>query len=89
MAIWLLLPAAVFAYLAYDAWRLRTPENPLSYSVEAEVRGEPVAHVSLQEQSQRKVWGRRYGIGDPGGIFWLWVILGVGCFGGALIGAYS
>lgn len=89
MTIWLLIAAALFTYLAYDAWRLRVRSRSVPYASEAEIRGEPVAHVSLREQAQRQAWSQRYGVGDVGGIFWVWAILGIGCLAGALIGTYA
>ncbi len=54
MALWLLIPAVVFTYLAFDAWRLRTPAGSSPYAIEANARGEPVSHVPLHEQSRRQ-----------------------------------
>jgi hypothetical protein len=86
MAVWLLILAAVFAFLAYDAWRLRVSTHDAPYSIEAEARGEPVAHVPLHEQARRRAWARHHGVGKPGGICWVWLTLAAGCLVGAFLG---
>jgi hypothetical protein len=89
MALWLLIPAAFFTYLAFDAWRLRAPAGSSPYAIEASVRGEPVSHVPLHEQARRQAWTQRFGIGNLGGMFVVWTVLAVGCLVGALTGAFA
>jgi hypothetical protein len=89
VAIWLLIPAALFAYLAFDAWRLGTSSEAAPYDTEAKVRGEPLDGVPLHEQMRRKAWSRRYGMGEPSQVLWVWLILAVGCLAGAAFGAVT
>ena len=84
---WLLLAAAiVFAWLAYDAWKLATPAAEVPYSVTAKGLGQTVDGVSLQEQERRKNWNLRYGLGDLNQTVWLWAILALACTVGSIVG---
>jgi hypothetical protein len=89
LAIWLLIPAALFAYLAFDAWSLGSTSESAPYNIEANVRGEPLNGVPLREQIRRKAWSRRYGIGEPSQVLWVWLILAAGCLAGAAFGAVT
>jgi hypothetical protein len=86
MAIWLLLPAALFSYLAYDAWRISSPSQDVPYELEAKERGESVAGLPVSEQLKRREWHRRYGVGQTSDIVWLWAILAAACLAGAALG---
>lgn len=83
MTLLLLLAASVFGLLAIDAWRMGSPSHNAPYEVEAKERGESVAGVPLSEQLRRQSWHRRYGLGAPGGIVWLWSMLA----GGSVVAA--
>ncbi|MDM0078640.1 hypothetical protein QTH90_29830 [Variovorax sp. J2P1-59] len=81
---WVLLAVAVvFAFLAYDAARLSSPETDVPFALTAKGWGEDVAHVSLAEQEKRKQYSRLRGIGDLNQSVWLFVILCIGCLAGA------
>jgi hypothetical protein len=84
MTLLLLLAAAVFGLLAVDAWRIGRPPHDAPYQVEAKERGESVAGVPVSEQLRRQAWHRRFGLGAPGEIVWLWSILAGGCLAAAL-----
>jgi hypothetical protein len=80
MNSWLLLFAAiVFAWLAYDAWRIAVPQADVPYALTAEGLGQDIKGVPLQEQKKRKDWNSRYGLGDLSQAVWLWGILAIGC----------
>ena len=62
---WILpFAAVVFAWLAYDAWKIAAPAAEVPYSVTAKGLGQSVDGVPLQEQERRKNWNSRYGLGD-------------------------
>lgn len=84
MALWLLIPAALFLYLAFDAWRLSVPKHDSLYRSEAESRGEALGGVPLSEQIQRQSWSRRYGGGATSQVVWVWLLLAFGCLAGAV-----
>lgn len=87
MSSWLLLFAAfVFAWLAYDAWRVATPAKDVPYAVTAKGLGQDVSGVPLQEQNVRKEWNARYGMGDLSQTVWLWGVLALTCGIGAAAG---
>ena len=87
---WLLLSAAlVFAWLAYDAWRIAIPTAGVPYSVTANGLGQRVDGVPLQEQERRKDWSSRYGLGDLSQIVWLWAILALVCAVGSAVGFFA
>ncbi len=80
MSSWLLLFAAlVFAGLAYDAWKLVVPAADAPYALTAEVLGQDVSGMPLEEQKKRHEWNTRYGIGSLRQTVWLWSILAVAC----------
>jgi hypothetical protein len=80
MNSWLLLFAAiVFAWLAYDAWRIAVPHADVPYALTAEGLGQDISGVPLQEQKKRKDWNSSYGLGDLSQAVWLWGILAIGC----------
>lgn len=80
----LLLAAAVFGFLAVDAWRMSAPSHTAPYEVEAKERSESVAGVPVAEQLRRQSWSRRYGLGALGDVVWLWSILAGGCLVAAI-----
>ncbi len=87
MSPWLLLCAAfVFAWLAYDAWRLSIPDKEVPYSLTAKGLGQDVSGVPLQEQNMRKEWNARYGTGDLSQTVWLWGVFAMACAMGAAAG---
>lgn len=87
---WLLLSAAiVFAWLAYDAWKIAVPAADVPYSVTAKVLGQSVDGISLQEQERRKNWNSRYGLGDLSQTVWLWTILALVCAVGSIVGFFA
>jgi hypothetical protein len=87
MSSWLLLSAAlIFAWLAYDAWRLAVPVSEVPYALTAKALGQDLGGVPLQEQEKRKEWSARYGIGDLSQTFWLWGIFSVACAVGSAAG---
>jgi hypothetical protein len=80
MNAWLLLFAAiVFAWLAYDAWRISVPQADIPFALTAKGLGQDVSGVPLKEQKKRKDWNSIYGLGDLTQAAWLWGILAVGC----------
>jgi hypothetical protein len=80
MILSLLVAAAVFGYLAVDAWRMGRPlQHDAPYAIEAKERGESVVGVPVREQLWRKAWHRRYGLGKPSQVVWVWAILAIGC----------
>jgi hypothetical protein len=83
----MLIAAAVFGYLAYDAAHLSTPAKDVPYSLTAKGWDEDVSHVSLAEQQERKQYNTSRGIGDLSQSVWLFGILCVGCLVSA--GYYS
>lgn len=85
MTLWLFIPTVLFAYLAYDAWRLRPHSQNMPYEVEEKVRGESVSSVPLEEQARRKAWNLRYGVGKASDIVWVWLVLTLGCLAGAVL----
>lgn len=86
MALILFLAAFAFGYLAVDAIKLgRAAHGEVPYSVGAKARGENLAGVSLAEQRSRQAWHQRYGIGQAGGIAWVWLALAIGCLAAALM----
>jgi hypothetical protein len=85
MEIWLLLIAAFcFSYLAVDAHSMGRSSRNQPYEIEATARGEKLDGVPLAEQRKRQAWSRGYGVGDPSGVLWVWIILAIGCFAAAL-----
>jgi hypothetical protein len=84
MTLLLLLAAAVFGFLAIDAQRMSRQPHNAPYEVEARERGESVAGVAVSEQLRRQWWHRQHGLGSPGEIVWLWLVLAGGCFVAAL-----
>lgn len=89
MSIWPLLPASLFAFLAFDAWRLGRSSKASydqAYIHEAKLRGEKLDGLSHQERQRRQTWSARHGIGRPQGIVWLWGVLAVGCLVAAAAG---
>ena len=86
MGIRLVISAALFSYLAYDAWRISIRSAGMPYQIEAKVRGESVAGIPLSKQLERQEWHKRYGVGQTSQMVWLWVILAVACLAGAAIG---
>jgi hypothetical protein len=90
MSSWLLLCAAlIFAWLAYDAWRLATPAKEVPYALTAKGLGQDVSGVTLQEQNVRKVWNARYGVGDLSQAVWLWGLLALASAIGAASGFFA
>ncbi len=83
MTILLLLFAALFSYLALDAWRLSSSSKDAPYEIEAKTRGESLVGIPLSEQHRRKNWNRRYGLGEPSHIVLVWAILTIGCLAAA------
>jgi hypothetical protein len=82
MSSWLLLLAfVVFAWLAYDAWKLGVPAASEPYQLTAKGLGQDLIGVPLQELDQRKQWNlqMRMGLGNIGQSFWLWAILALAC----------
>ena len=75
--------AIFFAYLAYDSYRLRSPDESTSASVLAKGLGQDISHLSAAEQRQFMHWHRRFGLGGLSQTFWLFLILAVGCVLGA------
>lgn len=87
---WLLLSAAiVFAWLAYDAWKIAVPAAGVPYSVTAKGLGQSVDGIPLQEQEKRKNWYSRYGLGDLSQTVWLWTILALVCAVGSVVGFFA
>ena len=87
---WLLLSAAlVFAWLAYDAWKIVVPASEVPYSVTAKGLGPDVDGVSLREQERRKSWNASYGTGDLSQTVWLWTILALACAVGSVVGFFA
>ena len=86
MTIWLLVLGVVFFYLAWDARHFTSATDNTPYEVGATARGEPLSGVPLHEQLRRKAWHRRHGLGGPGQIAWVWAVLAIGCFAGAIVG---
>ncbi|MDT8989564.1 hypothetical protein RQP54_01670 [Curvibacter sp. APW13] len=86
MNLLLLIAALVFTCLAYDAWKLSVPADKVPYSVTADDLGQPLDGIPLMEQSKRKDWNSRYGLGDLSQTFWLWTILALACAIGAVAG---
>ncbi|HVR54974.1 MAG TPA: hypothetical protein VMS38_34965 [Pseudorhodoferax sp.] len=89
MVILLLLLAAIFGYLAIDAYSLGKPARGVPYEVEAKARGENLDGVSLIEQRERQAWHRSYGIGKPADVVWIWATLCGACFALAVVVAYE
>jgi hypothetical protein len=85
MSPWLLLSAAlVFAWLAYDAWKVAVPAEDVPYALAGNGLGEEIGGVPLQEQKRRKEWNARNGIGDLSQTVWLWGILALACAVGSI-----
>ena len=89
MGLWLLLPAALFSYLAYDAWRISPPSGAVPYQIEATERGESVAGVPISKQLKRQDWHQRYGVGQTSQVVWLWAILAAACCASAAFGVLA
>lgn len=89
MVILLLLLAAIFGYLALDAYSLGKPVRGVPYEIEAKARGESLDGVSLIEQRKRQAWHRSYGVGRPADVVWIWAILSGACFALAVMVAYE
>lgn len=81
----LLIASALFAYLAYDASRLSTPADSVPYSQTAKGLGQDVSHIPLSKQHQFKRWNSTFGLGDLAGSVWLFGILSIGAFAGAML----
>jgi hypothetical protein len=79
----LLTLSAIFAFLAYDAWKLAVPGAHVPYEVNARPLGMEVDGVPLAELEKRKEWNLRHGLGDLRGAYWLWIIASIGCAGAA------
>jgi hypothetical protein len=81
MNSWLifLFASIVFAWLAYDAWRIAVPHADVPYALTAEGLGQDISGVSLKEQKKRKDWNTSYGLGDLSQAVWLWAILAIVC----------
>jgi hypothetical protein len=75
----MLIAAAIFWYLAYDAARLSTSAKDVPYSLTAKGLGEDVAHISLTEQERRKQYNASRGLGDLSQSVWHFGILCVAC----------
>jgi hypothetical protein len=73
-----------FAYLAYDSYRLRPSDEPLSASAIAKGLGQDISHLSAAERQQFEDLHRRFGVGKLSQTFWLFVILAGGCALGAV-----
>lgn len=87
---WLLLSLAlVFAWLAYDAWKIAVPAADVPYSVTAKGLGQSVDGVPLQEQERRKDWNLHYGFGDLSQTVWLWTILALVSAIGSAVGFFA
>ena len=79
MGSWLLLLlAAVFAYLAYDASKLVSPPDGAPYSVTAKGLGQDMSHISLTEQERLRHNNARYGLGNLNQSVWLFAALSAG-----------
>lgn len=82
--VFLLALGGVFAFLAYDAWRLSAPPREVPYEVTARPLGLEVDGVPLSELEKRKEWSLRHGFGDLSASYLLWAILAAGSFVAAL-----
>lgn len=80
----LLVLSGLFAFLAFDAWRLAVPAKDVPYEVTARPLGLEVDGVPTVELERRKEWNIQYGQGDLSCTYWLWLIACVGCLGGAV-----
>ena len=79
-----------FSYLAYDAYRLRSPDESISASLIAKGLGQDISHLSAAERQRFVDWHRRHGLGGLGKTFWLFVLLAAGCaLGAAIIFGYA
>jgi hypothetical protein len=75
--------AIVFIYLAYDSYRLRSPDESVSASVIAKGLGQDISNLSAAERQRFVHWHRRYGLGGLSKTCWLFVLLAAGCALGA------
>lgn len=90
MSVLLFLLAAVFAGLAFDAWRLRVPRHHRAlYSIEARARSEPLDGVALTDQQTRQRWQKIYGVGQTNDLVWLWIVLTFLCLVAAIAGTLT
>jgi hypothetical protein len=80
----LVVLAIFFAYLAYDAYRLRSPDRSPSAEEIAKGLGQDISHLSAAERIRFADWHRRRGLGRPSQMVWLFVILTIGCVAAAL-----
>lgn len=78
--------AIVFMYLAYDAYRLRSPDEMVSASLIAKGLGQDISYLSPAEQQRFLHSHRLYGLGRLSQTFWVFLILAAGCgLGAAMI----
>ena len=86
MFAWILLIAsAVFACLAWDAFRLASPGTDVAYAVTAKGLGQDVSHIPLGEQHELKRRNASFGLGDLNQSVWLFGVLCAGSLAGALV----
>ena len=78
-SLFLLLGALLFAWLAYDAWKLSIPANDTSYPVSARLLGQSSDGVPADELHSRKQWNSWRGLGDLSQSVWLWCVLSLTC----------
>ena len=82
--VWLLFIAAlVFAYLAFDAWRMAPASKGTLNKVPPEHLGDNTAGVMLQEQNERRIWHPAYRLGEGSLAVWGWACLALACAIGA------
>lgn len=84
-ALILLALAFLFGYLAVDARKLSVPAKDVPASISLACLGLDTSGVPLHELERRKSWSARYGLGDLGQSVWLWGVLSVACFLGAIV----
>ncbi|WP_457422123.1 hypothetical protein [Roseateles sp. P5_E7] len=80
----LLILAALFGFLAYDARRLSVDPRDLPYEALSGETTESVAGISRAELDERKGWLVRHGERDYRGAHLLWIILAAVCLVGAV-----
>ena len=85
MNSWLLLSAVLlFAWLAYEAWKLSVIAAKMPYAVTVKSTGQKVADVPLHKQEKQKAWSLNYGVGNLSETVWLWGILALACAVGSM-----
>jgi hypothetical protein len=89
MTSWLLMAAAIFAYLAVDARRMTLPDDNTRHEFDAIETAESTAGLSVEAQQNRTRWLRRCGLGRPSQVVWLWISLAIGCLVGAILRAMA